>query len=121
MSRPQHLHSAAQPAKDNRKRTPISEAALWSRIHRRQLDYRFRRQVPVGPWIADFACLHPKVVIEVDGESHDYRDEPARTAYLESQGFTIIGLNNEDVTFDHGELTEWLKERIREIVELESP
>jgi hypothetical protein len=51
----------------------ISEAALWRGISRRQTGARFRRQVPIGEWIADFACFDPKLVIEVDGESHDWR------------------------------------------------
>jgi len=80
MPRPQHFHNAGQLARDNRKLMPISEVALWSCIRRRQLGYRFRRQVPIGPWIADFACLDPRVVIKVDGETHDFRDETARTA-----------------------------------------
>ena len=117
MPRPQHFHNAGQLARDNRKLMPISEVALWSCIRRRQLGYRFRRQVPIGPWIADFACLDPRVVIKVDGETHDFRDETARTAFLKSQGFEVIRLNNEDIAFDRGELTEWLKERIHEIAQ----
>ncbi len=51
----------------------------------------------MGHWIVDFACFDPKIVIEVDDDSHDFRDERERTAYIESQGFVIYRFNNEDV------------------------
>ena len=61
----------------------------------------FRRQVPIGPYIADFCCLKPKLIIEVDGNHHGYdenisRDEK-RTAYLKSQGFSVLRFSNREV------------------------
>lgn len=75
----------------------VSEATLWARIRREATGARFRRQVPIGYWIADFASFEPRIVIEVDDHSHRYRDERDRTAFIESQGFTILRLTNEDV------------------------
>jgi len=94
---------------------PVSEAALWQQIRKSQLGVRFRRQVPIGPYIADFACLNPRVVVEVDGDSHLGRAESARTAFLEAQGFSVIRIDNEDVAFDDGLLTEWIKTQIDEL------
>ncbi len=103
-------------AQFNRSHMPISEAALWLRIRNRRLGYRFRRQVPIGPWVADFACLSPKVVVEVDGGSHEHRDESQRTAYLESQGFTVVRITNEAIATDvDGHLSDWLRAEIRAI------
>ena len=96
---------------------PVSEAALWNRIRRRQLGVRFRRQVPIGPYIADFACLNPKIIIEVDGSGHDWKDEEERAYFLESQGFTMLRINNEEVAFDEGGLAEWLKICISAVLE----
>ena len=48
-------------------------------------------------WIADFACLNPRIVIEMDGPSHDYADETLRTEYLESQGYTVLRVDNDDI------------------------
>ena len=76
---------------------PWSEARLWSAIRRQATGARFRRQVPIGPWIADFASFDPRIVIEVDGPSHDVFDESLRTEYLESQGFTVLRVENEDI------------------------
>ena len=77
-----------------------SEARLWSGIRRQASGARFRRQLPIGPWIADFACLNPRLVIEVDGPTHDHSDETRRTEYLESQGFTILRFDNEEIRDD---------------------
>ena len=76
---------------------PWSEARMWLAIRKGATGAKFRRQVPIGGWVADFACLNPKIVIEVDGASHDFRDEEERTAYIASQGFTILRFNNEDI------------------------
>ena len=48
-----------------------AEVCLWMRLHRWQVDgYRFRRQVPKGPYIVHFACLTARLVVEVDGGQH---------------------------------------------------
>lgn len=54
----------------------------------------------MGEWIVDFACFDPKLVIEVDDPSHDWRDEAARTAYIESLGFMILRFDNAEIADD---------------------
>ncbi len=83
-----------------RQEMPWSEARLWSAINRRATGARFRRQVPIGHWIADFASFDPRIVVEVDGDTHENSDERERTAWIESQGFTILRFANRDVR-DH--------------------
>ncbi|NBJ09795.1 endonuclease domain-containing protein [Microvirga arsenatis] len=61
----------------------------------------FRRQVPIGPYVADFCCLTSKLVVEVDGHQHGYdakavHDEH-RTSYLNSHGFRVIRFTNREV------------------------
>jgi len=78
----------------------LAEYRLWQAIRGRQLEgFRFRRQHPIGPYIADFACVDKSVVIELDGGQH--QDQVAyderRTAYLESQGSTVLRFWNNDV------------------------
>jgi very-short-patch-repair endonuclease len=63
--------------------------------------YHFRKQAPIGPYIADFACHHARLVIEVDGESHFSeiglsRDE-RRDAFLKGEGYTVLHFTNDDV------------------------
>jgi very-short-patch-repair endonuclease len=71
------------------------EAALWTALRRRSFGgAKFRRQAPIGPYFADFACFDPKLIVEVDGASHDFEDQIrhdlVRTAYLERSGFRVI-------------------------------
>jgi len=80
----------------------ISEARVWGMIKGKRTGLKFRRQVPIGHWIADFACLNPKLVLEVDDPSHEWRDETGRTTYFESQGFDVIRFTNELVAKEPG-------------------
>ncbi|HYD87988.1 MAG TPA: DUF559 domain-containing protein [Vitreimonas sp.] len=89
-------------AKQLRRRMPRSEALLWSYIRKRALNgARFRRQHPIGPYIADFACIAAKLVLEVDGVTHWTPEELAhdarRTKYLEQQGWRVLRVTNADV------------------------
>jgi very-short-patch-repair endonuclease len=82
-------------AKQLRNHMPDAEVILWSRLRRQAVSGRsFRRQHPIGPYIADFACLSLRLVIEVDGESHCSAQELAydarRTAYMKSRRWEVL-------------------------------
>ena len=100
MARPRHTEFAGRRAKEFRNDMTISEARLWSAIKGGQAGARFRRQVPIGRWIADFACFQPRLVVEVDDLSHDFRDDTERDADLASEGFSILRLDNKDIAMD---------------------
>jgi len=76
------------------------ELRLWIRLRGEQIGgHRFRRQVPIGPYVVDFACLKARLVVELDGGQHataGERDE-RRTAWLESRGFAVLRFWNTDV------------------------
>ena len=79
-----------------------TEAKLWERL--RDLPVRFRRQEPMGPYVADFACHRADLVIEIDGGVHD-RPEVAvrdleRDAWLESQGYSVLRFSTRQVEDD---------------------
>ena len=77
-----------------------AERALWRILRSRQLEgFKFRRQHSIGRYVVDFVCLERKVVIEVDGGHHAERFEAdsERTKYLESEGFRVIRLWNNEV------------------------
>ena len=97
MPRPEHTQRAQDHSHALRKHLTVSEARVWSSIKSGRAGARFRRQVPIGSWIVDFACLDPKLVIEIDDESHDWRDETTRTEYLWDQGFSVLRFRNEEV------------------------
>jgi very-short-patch-repair endonuclease len=86
-------------AKPTRRHPTDAELRLWSAIRRRQLDgLRFRRQVPLGAFIVDFACYDARLVIELDGGQHAEQSEAdtVRTQWFESRGFQVLRfLHNE--------------------------
>jgi adenine-specific DNA-methyltransferase len=61
--------------------------------------WKFRQQVPIGPYRADFVCPKAKLIVEVDGNHHDdqRRIDAKRTAYLEREGYRVIRFWNNDV------------------------
>jgi very-short-patch-repair endonuclease len=62
---------------------------------------RFRRETPIGAYIADFAWLSARLIIEVDGDSHETlagrSHDVARDAFLKGQGFTLLRFDNAEV------------------------
>jgi very-short-patch-repair endonuclease len=80
-------------ARDLRNAATDAERALWQELRRGKFPgARFRRQVPIGPYIADFACLKNRLVIELDGSQHVERAtyDEARTEFLRSQRFRVL-------------------------------
>ena len=65
-------------------------------------DLKFRRQFPIPPFIADFACIDEKLVIEIDGGYHDYvyKDDQERQRKIEADGWTVIRFSNEEILED---------------------
>ncbi|HDK44916.1 MAG TPA: DUF559 domain-containing protein, partial [Actinobacteria bacterium] len=104
MSRPRHSRLAHIRAHELRMQLTISEARVWDAIKAKKAGARFRRQVPVGYWIPDFACLNPQLVVEIDDLSHDWSDETERIQYFESQGFTVLRFTNEEVAKEFPEV-----------------
>ncbi len=68
------------------------ERLLWSRLRGEQLGVKFRRQHPLGSYVADFACLAPKLIVELDGSQH--ADQAAyderRDQFFGAQGFDVL-------------------------------
>lgn len=76
------------------------ERRLWQYLRGRGLGgFKFRRQVPIGPFIVDFLCPQAKLIVEVDGDSHDARldYDRRRTAYLNDRGYRLIRVSNAEV------------------------
>ena len=64
-----------------------SELRLWRLLRDRLSGFKFRRQVPVGPYIVDFLCVGAKLIVEADGSQHaESRHDNIRDAYLAGQG-----------------------------------
>jgi very-short-patch-repair endonuclease len=97
-----------------RKNQTDMEKLMWSRLRNRQIaGHKFRRQQIIGPYIADFLSLEPKLIIELDGGQHaEQQDEDAkRTRYLEALGYRVLRFWNHEVLGDLDavlELSGWL-------------
>ena len=90
-------------AKKNRREMTIAEQVIWEHLRTMQ-GFHFRRQHPLGDYIADFVCLKKKLVIEIDGGYHglpeqQVRDE-VRTSDLESLGYSVLRFTNDSVLYD---------------------
>ena len=91
-------------ARKPRKEMSLPEVLLWQRLRAGQAGVKFRRQHPIGPYVADFYCSNGRIVTEVDGQAHDRGDQPARDMerdrYLEANGYRVIRIAAADVLRD---------------------
>ena len=77
-----------------------TELLLWSRLRGHQLGgHKFRRQVPLGPFVVDFACYASLLVVEVDGPAHEacVRRDALRDVFLGRLGFRVLRFSADDV------------------------
>jgi very-short-patch-repair endonuclease len=92
-------------AKNLRSRLTNAETILWSQLKSaRAAGYHFRRQHPIGPFIADFACIRARLVIEVDGATHGSDEEHAhdvrRDQFMRERGWRVLRVRNHEVYED---------------------
>lgn len=81
-----------------RQATPV-ERELWRHVARSQLGAKFSHQMPVGPFFADFLCRELKLVIELDGFSHNLapKRDAARDRWMKREGYTVLRFANAEV------------------------
>ena len=83
-----------------RKDSTDAERRMWALLRNRQFaDRKFRRQVPIGPYVIDFVCLENRLIVELDGGHHMTREgyDSERTKWLTCQGFRVIRFWNNQV------------------------
>ena len=104
-------------ARANRMAGNLSEVLLWRELQRCKLGVRFSRQRPIGNYIADFYCREKKLVIEIDGWSHDnkYEYDIARDEYMKSLGIHVLRISDKDVKQDIANVLIWIKYNIDRI------
>ncbi|CAN7411546.1 endonuclease domain-containing protein [Bosea sp. LjRoot237] len=95
--------NARRNSKKLRRATTEAEGRLWTLLRKRlpQTDTHFRRQMAIGSYIVDFACLGARLIVEVDGDQHGQRAavvyDAERTRWLEAQGFRVLRFTNRQV------------------------
>jgi very-short-patch-repair endonuclease len=81
-----------------RRNPTATERVLWEQLRRRRLEgLKFRRQVPLGPYVLDFVCLRHRLVIEADGPFHDPARDAERDAWLMAKGFRVLRFSNREI------------------------
>jgi very-short-patch-repair endonuclease len=101
-------------ARDARRHPTAAEAVLWKLLRNRHLEgQKFRGQHPVGPFIADFACLELRLLVEADGGQHAASTVDARrTAWLEAAGWRVVRFWNREILCGLAAVRERLVEEI---------
>ena len=96
---PQAGEGVTLRARELRRGSTDAERLLWLKLRDRRLDgFKFRRQHPIGPYFADFACVEAMLVVELDGGQHFESENAAmdakRTAVIEQHGYVVLRLDN---------------------------
>lgn len=109
-----------QKARTLRHRMTRAEIALWKELRDlKAAGLHFRRQVPVGPYIVDFACLRSKLLVEVDGDTHEtptgQRHDAVRDAYLASLSYRVVRIYEPDIRVNAWQVAQEIAERCRSI------
>ncbi len=88
---------ATKRARNLRSNMTDAERKIWTLLRTAFPDWRFRRQVPIRQYIADFASHRARLVIEIDGGQHNEKIDAPRTAIIENDGYRVVRLWNHDV------------------------
>jgi very-short-patch-repair endonuclease len=90
--------TARSHAKQMRREPTFNERGLWRLLRDRRLaGLKFRRQVPIGPYVADFVCFRHRLIVEADGPFHDAEVDARRDIWLRQQGFRVLRFSNREI------------------------
>ena len=97
-------YDAARPgsvarARELRRNSTDAERKHWRALRTQLGQFKWRRQMPVGPYFADFACFSAKLIVEIDGGQHAAAAEhdQKRSVFIEAQGYRVLRFWNHDV------------------------
>ena len=101
-------------ARANRGSMSDAERIIWYHLRHQLTGFRFRRQHPIGPYIADFACLSRGLVVEIDGSQHKATDrDRSRDPFMTGRGWTVLRFWSWDVVRDREAVLESIGEALR--------
>ncbi len=94
--------NAMSSARRFRRDLSLPEMLLWRLLQQTRRHLRFRRQHAIGPYVADFYCPKARLVIEIDGASHDFSQaaDSRRNAYMNALGLRLIRIAATDLLAD---------------------
>jgi very-short-patch-repair endonuclease len=107
-------------ARSLRQTSGLAEERVWARLRGGAIDgWKLRRQHPIGPYIADFACLPLKLAIEIDGGVHSRDDVLLNDGYrqqaIEALGWTVLRFTNDQALFQPDLIDEAIREHARSL------
>ena len=107
-----HTPEAVTRARKQRRAMSLPEGLLWNQLRQRPLGVKFRNHHPIGNLVVDFYCASRRLVIEIDGISHDMGGNPQRDlrrdAWLRAEGFEVVRIPATDVLRDPAQVAESL-------------
>ncbi|CAN5587990.1 hypothetical protein BH11PLA2_BH11PLA2_42760 [soil metagenome] len=107
-------------ARQLRKDITFEEFRLWKILRNRKLgEWKFRRQYVIEPYIADFCCIPVKLIVEIDGETHDTRhsQDQQRDQFLSEIGYTILRFWNEEMKYEESRIVESIVNVAKHVME----
>ena len=98
--------------KELRRNSTSQEEILWEELRNNKLGYRFRRQHSVGGYILDFYCFAKRLIVEIDGDSHNSTKEydEVRDKYFSDLGYTTLRFKNKEVDDSLAKVVKKIKE-----------
>ena len=102
-----------------RQASPDAELKIWNRLRNRQLaGFKFRRQHPVGPYFADFACIEAGLIVELDGSQHFEPEaieaDRRRSAHLMQHGFEVLRFDDRQALLETDGVLETILHRLED-------
>jgi very-short-patch-repair endonuclease len=112
--------NARKFAKSLRREMTDGERLLWQRLRGEQLGVKFRRQHPLGPYVVDFSCLAPGLIVEIDGSQHAEQQayDTRRDMFFRSQGFDVMRFPANWPFIDLQSMVEAIYNRVTELAAL---
>ena len=118
-------HLIFENAKHLRKNMTKAENILWNHLRKGINSFKFRRQHPIGIYIADFFCHKAKLVIELDGSVHNQEDvksnDEMRQKDLQNWGYEVLRFKNEQVFKQIDDVLNIISEIVNNIIKKKSP
>ncbi len=120
-----YTDNAKSNARELRNNATKQEKLLWQYLRKSQLGYKFRRQQPIGCYVADFFCPELKLIIELDGGQHNDNKiieyDKKRDKFLQEQGFSVLRIWNNDIDKNIEGTIEYIRQQISNITPPPTP
>jgi len=107
-------------ARQRRRMPSRIEKALWRELRAKRVDgWTFRREAPIGPYVADFACFEAKLIVEADGPLHASTEarlaDARRDAWFEGARFRVLRFGEAEILADLGRVLDLIRSALRQI------